>query len=92
MWLKTYFVLMATGRTLFDAMDDPTVTVSLDDESISVSSDASSRRIQWSDVTKLATTKEHIILFAKKVAVAIIPRSALLPDAEAAIVRNSKES
>jgi len=54
-------------------IDDPTVTVTITDESISVSSQNSMRKLEWSRLSKVKESEGFLLLFAGSILFACLP-------------------
>lgn len=88
-WAKTYRRFMALARQTRQRLDDPTVHVELNDRAIESRSSIGTSITRWEHITKQATTKKFMILFAGEQAVVCLPLSALTAEAKETILQRT---
>jgi hypothetical protein len=81
-WVKAYFATISNTRSAFNATGGGLMQITIDDNLISLSSPAGSRKIQLDRVTRVLETKDFLILMADKTPVFTPLKKALNSEVE----------
>lgn len=86
MWVKTYFMLLRNSRDYLQMIDDPTMTLKIDDVDLEISASNGSRKTAWSKMDRIVETNDFLIPMIGKIPIICLPKSELT-DETAAFVR-----
>jgi hypothetical protein len=75
--LRTYYLSRRLAKDAARLIDNPKITLTITDESITISSNNSSRTIEWNRMTKLREVDEFLLLFTGKLLTISIPGESL---------------
>ena len=72
--IRIHFFYKNQSRDVSRLIDDPTVTITITDESITQSASASTRTMQWSQLTKFTQSNSMILLWSGKALASSFPQ------------------
>ncbi len=71
--IRFYFLYRRLVRDTGTLLEDPTVTVTITDDALTISSDKNTRTIEWSKATRIIEKNGFLLLYCGKLHVAALP-------------------